>query len=377
MTIDYSAYNILVVDDHEINYTLLKVILEREGFCVFWADCAEKARNILTERHFDLILMDVMMPDMSGFDLAKKLKSTDKLRDIPILFITSLNSTDDIIKGFDSGGSDYVTKPFHKEELLKRIKNQIALVHSRNIIVRQKEELQHAIENRDKLYAIMAHDLRSPISSLKMILNILAMKSNEFSVAQQYVDMLYSSSDIAEKLFSLLDNLLKWTKTSLGVLSYVPQEFELEETVLGAVEVLLPTAKLKNITFDLELADRVSVYFDVDIMKSILRNLLINAVKYSNPDSNILVRLWEEEEMAVVEVKDYGVGMSRQIQEQIKQRLLVNSITGTLKEEGTGLGLWIVQHFIKGNGGEFYFHSEEGVGSVFGIKIPLKQKEEQ
>lgn len=369
MTIDFSAYRILVIEDSEINFFVLKSMLDQESFDVTWASNAKVALEILGHEQIDLILMDVVMNEMDGFELTQQLKSTAH-RDIPILFVTSLNSPEDIVKGFDSGGSDYVTKPFNRGELLRRIKHQITLIHSRRTIIRQTEELQTALDNRDKLYAILAHDLRSPISSLKMIFNILTMQNGAPSFSPEYVDMLYSGNDIAEKLFNLLDNLLKWTKTSLGVLHYNPQEFELADAVRGVVEVLLPTAKLKQITFEMQLEEDVDIYFDMDIMKSVLRNLLINAVKFSHPSSSILLRLYEENGYAVFEVIDYGIGMSKEAQEQLRLRIHGNAHPGTGKEEGTGLGLWIVQHFITQHQGEFNFESRENEGSRFYIKIP-------
>ena len=372
MIVNFSDYKILVVEDSEMQFFVLKAILEREAFEVCWANNAHSALKILQQKKIDLILMDVVMTEMDGFELTEKLKLTENLQNIPILFVTSLNSPEDIIKGFDLGGCDYVTKPFNREELLRRIKHQITLIHSHRTISQQSAELKVAIENRDKLYAILAHDLRSPISSLKMIFNILALKTEDKEVSpQEYIDMLYSGSDIAEQLFCLLDNLLKWTKSSLGLLNFVPQEFDLDDAIRGAVEVLLPTAKLKGISFDLQLAESAKIYFDVDIMKSILRNLLINAIKFSHPHAKIILNLRQEDDMVVFEVTDFGVGMSEETQELIRQRIYKNNGIGTIREEGTGLGLWIVQYFIQANQGEFYFRSKENEGSTVGIKIPL------
>lgn len=370
MTIDFSAYTILVVEDSEINLFVLKSILEAEQFNVFLAPHAKGALEILERERVDLILTDVVMAEMDGFELTRKLKSLDRYKDIPVLFITGLDSPDDIVKGFDCGGVDYITKPFNKNELLRRIKHQIKLIDSYNTIVRQTQELNEAIDNRDRLYAIMAHDLRTPISSLKMIFNILAMKTDDAVAEPEYVNMLYTGNDIAEQLFCLLDNLLKWTKSSLGVLTFIPQEFELDETLLGVIETLKPTAKLKDISFDLSIADEVAVRFDVDIMKSILRNLLINAVKFSHEGSVVSVCLRRDENSAVFEVVDRGIGMSEEAQRKLADRIFQEGRLAAANKEGKGLGLWIAYHFIRRHGGVFFFESEEHKGSRFGFKIP-------
>ncbi|WP_312185122.1 hybrid sensor histidine kinase/response regulator, partial [Sphingobacterium sp.] len=299
MEIDFSTYNILIVEDSELNLFVLKEILEREHFNVFSASGAKGAFENLESNRIDLILMDVIMGATNGFDLTKELKSMEQYKHIPVLFITNLKSADDVVRGFDSGGVDYVSKPFNKKELLQRIKHQIRLIESNNTIAKQTAQLQEAILNRDRMYAILAHDLRSPISSLKMILNILTMNVEANSTG--YGDMINTGNDIAEQLFSVLDNLLKWTKNSLGMLSYMPQEIEFDEMIKGVVETLQPTAKLKNIDIQLVLQTELQIFFDADIMKSILRNLLINAVKFSHEASIIKLNLYREGNNAVVE----------------------------------------------------------------------------
>lgn len=371
MEVIFSNYSILIVDDNEINIMLLRAILEEERFRVYAATSAEEALAVLAKNEVDLILMDVMMPAVSGFELTEQLKSHERLRNIPIIFITELSSPEDIVKGFDIGGCDYITKPFNPPELIRRIKQQVSLIHSRNVIIEQKNSLQEALENRDQLYAIISHDIRSPISSLKMILNILTSKAEERELPPEIIDMLYSGTDITEQLFCLLDNLLKWTKSNLGMQTTVPRVITLDETIMGVTEVLLPTAKLKDVTIDLQLQDNIEILFDVDIMKSILRNLIINAIKFSHPSGHVVIDLHVEDNWVVLTVKDNGIGMSIEMQDKLRSRIYGKSTPGTAREGGTGLGLWIVQHFISSNQGEFYFSSKEGEWSCFGFKIPL------
>ncbi len=370
MEIDFSMYNILIVEDSELNLFVLKEILEREHFNVFTASGAKGAFENLQQQRIDLILMDVMMGNTNGFDLTKELKSMELYKHIPVLFITNLKSPDDVVRGFDSGGVDYIPKPFNKKELLQRIKHQIKLIESGHTIAMQTAQLQEAILNRDSMYAILAHDLRSPISSLKMILNILTMSAEERNTG--YGNMVNTGNDIAEQLFSVLDNLLKWTKNSLGVLSYMPQEIEIDEMIKGVVETLQPTAKLKNIEIKLTLQPGLQIFFDADIMKSILRNLLINAVKFSHENSLIKLNLSRDGDYAMVEFIDTGVGMSVDAQRQLLDQMKEEGKITPMREKGKGLGLWIVYHFIQRGGGTFFFESEENRGSRFGFCVPLE-----
>jgi len=170
----------------------------------------------------------------------------------------------------------------------------------------------------------------------------------------------------------MLDNFLKWTKSSLGLLAQVPQDMKLDETIEGMVETVMPTAKLRNIKFDLQLDRNVDMHFDLDIMNSILRNLLINAEKFSHSGSSIIVKLTDSVDEVTVEVIDTGKGMNQEMQEKLHRRFTTSHNFETSSVAGKGLGLWIVYYFVHLNHGLFFFESEENVGSKFGFKLPKK-----
>ncbi|MDM1046667.1 hybrid sensor histidine kinase/response regulator [Sphingobacterium hotanense] len=375
MNIQLDQFNILVAEDNPIHSLILENILRMQGYGVLLADSFDKAFSILSKDHVDLILMDVIMGDMSGFDIVKTIMETPEYQDIPVIFITSLDSTEDIIRGFDSGAVDYIRKPFEPQILLRRVRQQINLLYQRKFIETQKKSLEAAIASRDQIYAIISHDLRTPIASLKMILNILSLQEvhkDQESLRQ----MVYSGNDIAEQLFSLLDNLLKWTKSRLGMLSFVPQSVQFDQVIFGVVEVLRPTALLKDITIETCIESCITIYFDTDILKSVIRNLLINALKFSHKGSSVKILLYSEGSCAVMEVVDTGVGMDESIQKSIRESLPSGSRPGTANEQGSGLGLWIVKQFVQGKEGEFFFESVENQGSKFGLRIPKLDRKE-
>ncbi|WP_312134845.1 hybrid sensor histidine kinase/response regulator [Sphingobacterium sp.] len=375
MNIQLNQFNILVAEDNPIHSLILENILRMQGYGVLLADSFDKAFSILSKDHVDLILMDVIMGDMSGFDIVKTIMETPEYQDIPVIFITSLDSTEDIIRGFDAGAVDYIRKPFEPQILLRRVRQQINLLYQRKFIEAQKKSLEAAIASRDQIYAIISHDLRTPIASLKMILNILSLQEvhkDQESLRQ----MVYSGNDIAEQLFSLLDNLLKWTKSRLGMLSFVPQSVQFDEVIFGVVEVLRPTALLKDITIETCIESCITIYFDTDILKSIIRNLLINALKFSHKGSSVKILLYSEGCCAVMEVVDTGIGMDESIQKSIRESLPSGSRPGTANEQGSGLGLWIVKQFVQGKEGEFFFESVENQGSKFGLRIPKLDRKE-
>jgi two-component system sensor histidine kinase/response regulator len=374
MGIDFSAYKVLVVDDVKTNVLLLKVMLEQEKLQVITAQNGAEALQQLSNETIDLILMDIMMPGISGYDLTKQLKSTQEYKDIPILFITALNSADDIVRGFQLGGNDFITKPFNKEELIMRIKHQISLIHAQRLILRQTEELRKVIEGRDKLYAVIAHDLRSPIAALKMILNVLTLAASEKKLDTEFSEMLGAGNEITEQVFCLLDNLLKWTKAQLGMLQPVFQEFDLNELIQGVLEVQEPTARLKGVKINFSHAKHIDAAIDTDMIKTVLRNIIFNAIKFSYPNGEINILLKEGENEAIVEVHDKGCGISEENKAKLLNNMTHFSTYGTNKEEGTGLGLLISHQFVELHQGELFFESEENKGSCFGFKLPLSRK---
>ena len=171
--INKSDYKILIVDDVVSNVLLLKILLTNEKFQVCTANCGNMCIEQAKAEKPDLILLDVMMPDISGFDTAVILKKDPATADIPIIFLTALNNPSDLVHGFQVGANDFLTKPFNKEELVMRVMHQIQLVAAKRIIVQQNDELKRTISNRDKMYSVIAHDLRSPMASIRMVLNLV------------------------------------------------------------------------------------------------------------------------------------------------------------------------------------------------------------
>ena len=372
VVIDQSAYTIWVVDDVVSNVLLLKVLLTNEKFKVVTAINGKDALVQAAEKQPDLILLDVMMPEMNGFEVSEKLKANPVTQNIPIIFLTALNTTSDIVKGFKVGANDFISKPFNKEELVIRVTHQISLVAAKRIILRQTEELRKTIMGRDKLYSVIAHDLRSPMGSIKMVLNMLILSLPPSQIGEEMYQMLSMANQSTEDVFALLDNLLKWTKSQIGKLNVVYQDFNIVENIASVIEIFNLVAGIKNIKLRYLGDDKIEVHADIDMMKTIMRNLLSNAIKFSYNDSEIVVGARIVDDSVVVSVRDSGKGMSEE-----DQRKLLNTEThfskyGTNNEEGSGLGLLLCLDFAVKNGGRLWFESEEGKGSTFYFSVPLK-----
>lgn len=373
MEINPSEYKILIVDDVMSNVLLLKVLLTNEKFSIATASNGRQALEQVEKENPDLVLLDVMMPDMSGFEVAQHLKSNPNTADIPIIFLTALNSTADIVKGFQVGANDFISKPFNKEELIIRVTHQISLVAAKRLILSKTEELQRTIAGRDKLYSVIAHDLRSPMGSIKMVLNMLILNLPSEKIGAEMYELLTMANQTTEDVFSLLDNLLKWTKSQIGKLNVVYQDVDLVEVTDGVIEIFSMVASLKKIRIREMKPEKMMVNADIDMLKTVVRNLLSNAIKFSKENSEVLVKMEEVDGMAVVSVQDYGCGISEEGQKKLLHTDTHFSTFGTNNEEGSGLGLLLCKDFVVKNGGKLWFTSKEGEGSIFSFSIPVKK----
>jgi two-component system sensor histidine kinase/response regulator len=374
--INRSDYKILIVDDVVSNVLLLKILLSNEKFQVCTASngnmCIEQAKK----EKPDLILLDVMMPDISGFDAAVILKKDPETMDIPIIFLTALNNPNDLVHGFQVGANDFLTKPFNKEELLMRVMHQIQLVAAKRIIVRQNEELKRTISNRDKMYSVIAHDLRSPMASIRMVLNLAVNVVSPEMVGPEIYNLLDKANRESEDTHDLLDNLLKWTKSQTGRLSVVYQNLDLDDIVPGVVDIFHVIAEMKKINLRcLPSEEKITVRADNDMLKTIIRNFLSNAVKFTPEGKDVEVFYKREGDFARISVRDQGVGIDADRVETIFRK--GETTYGTGGEEGSGLGLQLCQDFARKNGGEAYVESVPGEGSTFSFTVPLYKPEEE
>ena len=372
--INRSDYKILVVDDVMSNVLLLKVLLTNEKFQVITANGGNKCVEMAKSEHPDLILLDVMMPDISGFDTAVILKKDPTTADIPIIFLTALNAPSDLVHGFQVGANDFLSKPFSKEELIMRVMHQISLVAAKRIIVQQNDELKRTIGNRDKMYSVIAHDLRSPMASIRMVLNLVVNCLSREVVGDEIFDLIDKANRESEETHDLLDNLLKWTKSQTGRLNVVFQDFDLSDVVPGVVDIFVMIAETKHIELKLDMGNSpIMVRADKDMLKTVIRNFISNAIKFSNEGSSIDIYVTLQDKFAKINVRDHGVGIS---EDRLHNLFRAGKTTyGTNNEEGSGLGLQLCQDFAEKNGGSVCVESVQGEGSTFSVLVPLIAEE--
>ena len=293
IAINPEDYTILAVDDIATNIMLLKAVLSRAKYKIVTASGGNEALEKAATELPDLILLDIMMPDMDGYEVIKHLKADPALQDIPVIFLTALHNPEDIVKGFKLGASDYVSKPFNHEELITRVSHHIYLAAAQRTIMQQRDELQATVD---------ARDLRSPIGTLKMVFNMLSINLTQQQIGEDNMEMITMGNNITESTFMLLDNLLKWTKSQIGRMNTVFQEVDISEVVVFASKMSDLVAQVKNIAVEYDIPGPITVPCDVDMVKTIMRNLMSNAIKYSNEGGRIVISVRETPTLSLIHI---------------------------------------------------------------------------
>lgn len=353
-----SEYTVLIVDDIPTNVMLVQAILKKEGYSLLTADGGAKALHIAETRHPNLILLDIMMPGMDGYEVLQHLKSNPDTNDIPVIIMSALSDMPSIVKGYQLGAAEYVTKPFQREELVKRVAYRFELYS----IERIKQELEATIESRDMLYSLIARDLRTPLGSLKMLSNSILNLIDKEKIGDDAYGMFLMMNKTSEETFQLLDNLTKWNKYTQNKFQLYRQKTDINGLIEGIITLYRPIAELKQVTIrpeglDTELMGMV----DIDKIKTIVRNLLSNAVKNSHEGGTVVISTHTEGNLMHFSISDTG--------KSIKEEDLDNG-------NGSGLGLMICKAFVELHEGHFHFKSEEGKGTTFSFTLRIRSDEE-
>ncbi len=240
-------------------------------------------------------------------------------------------------------------------------------------IRRQNEELHKMNASKDKFFSIIAHDLKSPFNAIIGFSDILVKQVNNknYSAVKQYAEIISQSSN---KAMDLLMNLMEWSQSQTGHMKFNPENFDMVGLINEMDHLFIDLANHKSLEMNHKLPKKAVVRGDRAMISTILRNLISNAIKYSKPGGVITISASETANGLVVSVADTGIGIPRYRMENLFQIDGSSSTTGTLNEEGTGLGLILVKEFIQENKGKVWVESEEGKGSTFYVLLPLGEQ---
>ncbi len=357
----------MIVDDVQLNLDLMKEILSGKDYQIATAINGKSAISKAKAHKFDLILLDVVLPDIDGFEVCSNLKSNPSTQDIPIIFLTAKREKDSIIKGFQLGAVDYIPKPFSKEELLARVNLHLTLRRTQDELIRSKEMAESAAKAKAIFLANMSHEIRTPMNGIVGMVDILK-RSQLTSEQIEYLDIIEIS---AENLLMIINDVLDFSKIEAGQITFERIRFNLADEVNEVIKILRYKAVQRNLELSFVIDPDVPALLIGDPLrlKQVLINLCNNSIKFTSEGYvRILVKLAEINETTVrlnFEVQDTGIGISPENQLKLFKSFTQAESSTARKFGGTGLGLAISKNLVQLMDGDIGIISEEGKGAIF------------
>jgi signal transduction histidine kinase len=356
---------ILVVDDNDVMRDTLCKMLSQSGYRVRDARSGEAALAEIDGEKPDLVLLDISMPYMDGFEVCEVVKANPETRDIPVIFLSALDDIEDKIRAFRVGAVDYVTKPIHPEEVVARVESHLSLA-------RQRKQIEGLSALKDDLISIVSHDLKNPLQIILGYADLLSSVTDRdlLNPEEQVVAALQIKTH-ANYMLSIIHDLLDLKRIEDGV----PLDMEassLNQLLVTEYEAFELLAEQKQIRLELALPeDDLNVDVDPTRFKQAIHNLLSNAIKYTPSGGNVLLSALVDGDRYLVQIADTGVGICEKDLPNIFKKFYRVKGAQHMDMKGTGLGLSVVQAIIEQHGGTIWVNSIEGRGSTFCISMPL------
>jgi signal transduction histidine kinase len=369
--------SILVVDDTPINLKVLSNLLSDNGYHVRAARNGEMALMSVRSALPDLILLDVKMPGMDGYEVCNRLKAEDRTRDIPVMFISALNDTDNILRAFQTGGIDYITKPFIFEEVLARVEGQLTLVRQRQHIEMLREKDRQYFEAlsrmKDRFVHSATHDLKSPLGIIVGYTSMIEDHCQDDPLLLDYVDAIKQAH---KRMKRLITDMLDLAQMETGI-DFTPSPVQLKLYLKNCLAPFEPLADQLGIKLVFSPpADDLIVPIDSFLMGRVFDNLLTNAIKYTPEGGRVELAVEVAADQVFIQVTDTGRGIAEEAIPRLFDAFYrVNTDQDDKEIEGSGLGLSIVKTIIEQHQGQITVDSAPGEGTTFHIALPLYETE--
>lgn len=363
---------IMLIDDEPENLNLLQSFFANSEYSLRFFTSGVQALAAVHDEIPDLVLLDIRMPEMNGYEVCRRFKADEHLRGIPMLFLSALTSTEDITKGFDLGAVDYITKPFRQAEVLARVRNHLALSNAYARLAKQHAYLRELERQRDTYVHMLVHDMRSPLMAMLCHLRSMEAYSAQ-KLNEEDVMSLHAAIQCSRTLSRMVSTVVDLSRMENAQLTLNCQRVTVEELFRSAREQVLDPLSSRCVTESIQ-EGCPPVFCDHDLSARIIANLLANALKYTPKASAIVlgaesaadgkIRLW---------VKDHGPGIQTEDQERIFQKFVVAQHTKCSGASSAGLGLAFCKIAAEAQGGAIGVESEPGHGSVFWVTLPAAQ----
>jgi len=420
--------DILLVDDHEENLLALEAILNDESYNLVRARSGREALREVLARDFAIILLDVAMPDLDGYETASIIRQRERSRDTPIIFLTANYRTDmHVFRGYSVGAVDYIFKPFSPEILKSKVAVFVELFTKREALKRNSEALRRAhdeLEDRvrartreiatandalraevaererieaerlellererlaraqaesvnrlkDEFLATLSHELRTPLNAILGWSHLLTSGMTNPATSQRALNIIRNNAMAQSQL---IEDILDVSRIISGKLRLSLRAVELADVIDAALDSVSPAAEAKAITIERDLEPLEPLAGDPDRLQQVFWNLLSNAVKFTPRDGRVIVRLRREDGDAVVSVEDTGIGISSDFLPYVFDRFRQADASATRRHGGLGLGMAIVRYLVELHGGTVRAESEgENQGAKFTAALPIRVPEQ-
>ncbi len=353
---------ILIVDDDEVVRNTYEALLTLENYHLIFAENGKKALQVVENTPCDLILLDVMMPEMDGFQVCRNIKNNPKRKHIPVVLITALDGKADMLYGLESGADEFLSKPVRGPELRARIRTMLR-------IKQMYDELLATLELREDLSNMIVHDIRSPLTTIMGLAQLLQLKNQDDEQAEFIAKILFQ----ANRLDSMLNDMLMMAKMESEKTLLNSTVVDVTEMAAEIGEDFRDLFKVKNIRFISKLPDQPCLKtLDKNLFKRVLDNLMSNAYKFSPSRGTVLLKIecteTDSEPLLKIQVSDQGMGIAVADREKIFQKYEIVK----LKQKGipqVGLGLKFCHMVVNAHGGKIYIRDNEPEGSIFIVEI--------
>jgi two-component system sensor histidine kinase/response regulator len=363
---------ILVADDDRLNIRILAGILNREGYVVSSADSGEKALEMYAEFQPNLVLLDVMMPGIDGFETCRQLKRIYAEKCAPVIFITAKNESDSVVVGLEAGGVDYLPKPFNAKEVLARIRSHL---HNQLLVAEQQrlvDQLSRANSAKNRFLGMAAHDLRNPLASIRGLTEFLR-DGVVGTLSAEQLDLVSTIHDASQSMLDMVNELLDVATIESGELKLSVGPHDLVELVAKSVVLTNMEASKKStrVVFKSSV-DSLVIPIDPAKMRQVVDNLLSNAVKYSPPGSTVTASVEQDaaHHVCSLSVCDEGPGIPDNERDKLFKDFGRLSVQPTGGEKSTGLGLAICRKIVEAHHGLIEAHNLPTRGCEFRVTLP-------
>lgn len=364
---------VLIVDDNPNNIQVVATSIAEYGYELGMAMSAKEAYKFLEESMPQLILLDVDMPEIDGYEVCSTLKKNPKYKDIPIIFLTVKDEKDDVVKAFDLGAVDYVVKPFNRKELISRIKTHLSLKKANDELQRKNLELENAMKMKDEFLILMTHEFKTPINVIHASLQIIE-KIYGHELGNRLKKYLGSIKLNSFRQLRLVNNLLDITRINTEHFKINKSNVDIVFISNSIVKSVDTYAKQKGLELNFSSnVDNLEIAIDEEKYERILLNLLSNAIKFTPKDKSIYVNVSQRNNKAIITVKDEGIGIPKEKQGIIFERFVQVDNSLSRQAEGTGIGLALVKSMVNAMGGEVEVDSEFGKGSIFTVTYDINR----